>query len=266
MRDAMPRLVLLLCAAAAIAAAPTLAAPRHAASTRRLDLRFVDRVQEIAFPPAAGSALCYSLSSSSRSVAFGSVRIGPFTDVEVAPSDPRCHQPVTVRDTLAFAGGTLQVQVSGPQLCYGMVETLPRTFTVVGGTGVFAGATGQGQAPISILQSGATEHWQGDIQAQGLPPAANPVVTISSARTTPHGKTARLAVVFAVRASGWPSTISYVLTAVAGGRHRTTSGSLPRSGTRSVSLTVPNARTVALVLHVEGSGGQVTLRRLLHRR
>jgi len=262
----MSRCLLLLLAAAAFAVAPLSAAPSTGASGRRLDLQLLDQVRTIQCPSGAAPAQCYLLSSSARTVAVGLVQVGPFTDVEVDRSDPRCHQPITAKDRLTFSGGSVDVDITGPQLCYGLVETVPRTFTVTGGTGIFAGATGQGEAPMSLLASGASEHWQGQIQAPNLPLVADPAVKMKSLRTARRSKTERFTVVFSARARGWPSSIRYTVAVRSGTNVRRRRGSLASSVTAHVSLTLPRAHSATLTLQVIGSGGQVTLRRRLHER
>lgn len=112
---------------------------------------------------APSGAECFSLTGSATDPAFGVVEIGPTLDPEVSASSPLCGKPARYSTVLTGIGGTMTVAESGPRLCLDSTASEPRQFTVVRGTGVYAGATGSGTISMMPQSVGAFEVWTGVI-------------------------------------------------------------------------------------------------------
>ena len=238
---------------------------RAVASARTLRFGVTDRVQNTSCPPGAGSATCYLLSGRATAPGFGRVTLGPLLDVEVDPSDPRCHARTTADETLQFLGATVRVRIAGPTLCLGETGTVDRTFTVLGGSGVLDAASGSGHAPITILPEGASESWQGEIAAPSLPPPVKPSLVMLGAKASRAGRSDRITVRFRAHSAGWPPLVTYRASVRCGRAHAAKSGALGSGGTRTILLTVRRAApTIWLRLRARsGSGVSVALHRRL---
>ena len=126
-----------------------------------------DRVQNsasVACPSGTPTtAQCFILVETANSPQRGAVSVDPVLDIEYPPDQPQCGATSVFTEHLHLHGGDVVVQVSGPYLCLGAVGTTQRRFTLVSGTGQFAGVTGSGSIQFSTLSFGAVESWQGTL-------------------------------------------------------------------------------------------------------
>lgn len=172
-------LVLVLALAAATAAAPASSEPQAAAGKLGFQLKLRQSgpftlpcpggVPDISAPPATA---CVPFTGTGSVRGLGNVSVTYTELLEVGP--PSCPEEFTrqlaTTGRLSVAGkGEIFFMFAGGARCSASWWSEPPDFTITGGTGRFAGASGKGTREHSIgLAAPATDTWTGTLEVPGL--------------------------------------------------------------------------------------------------
>jgi HYR domain len=214
------RAYLVLVASLALATGATQAdartsAPRVAAGTFALQAELSLSSQRVVCPPGAPTETCAAQSTKGLVAGLGSVSAQYYKFLTIGP--PSCAE--NFGRTLAYpirlvvaAKGEIQVTLAAAADCVesgtGALRTQAQAFTVTGGTGIYAGASGTGTVESTLGEEGPRGHfgsqtWKGTLSVAGLEFDTSPP-TISGAVAkivrAPRG-VKRVRVTYAVTAS-----------------------------------------------------------------
>jgi hypothetical protein len=189
-------------------------APRVAAGTFALQAELSLNSQRVLCPPGAPTETCAALSTKGLVAGLGSVSAKYYKFLTIGP--PSCAENFgrTLEYPLRLvvaAKGEIQVTLAAVAECVesgtGALRTQTQAFTVTGGTGIYAGASGTGTVESALGPEGPNGHhgsqtWTGTLSVAGLEfDTTPPVISGAVAKTVPAPRGAkRVRVMYAVTA------------------------------------------------------------------
>jgi HYR domain-containing protein len=206
----VPRFVALAAAAGAVALVTAASSASSAAGTLSLRAALGVTSDPVACPPELpqDGTDCRARVEQARVPGLGAVTATYVWVFRVGP--PTCPsiltKPLATTGRLAVAGkGELRFALSDGAGCVDVepVRNEPQTFTITGGTGLYAGASGSGTVERSVSEGVGTETWTGTLVAPGTEfDVTAPTLTGAASKTVRAPKGAKRArVTYKVTAS-----------------------------------------------------------------
>ena len=128
------------------------AVPLHTSAASQMPFRAT--LTEIGPAALCGSFLCVTVTGPGQATHLGAISESASVLVDLSTVDPvtTCSPEIRTSTLTAHNGDSITLQ--GPSVavrnCAGLTPTWEDTWTVIGGTGRFAGATGSGANTVSI--------------------------------------------------------------------------------------------------------------------